>query len=133
MKNIKLIRVIKDYTQVKVQMDTGISQSMLSKYESGDTLPTVDNLMILAKYYNTSLDYLMDLTDEKKPYPRKQNNLFGALQIAALLFKFQFIALLETELVAPLGQQRPQGANPSPGGKVPEGAQRPEAEEECGR
>ena len=68
MKNIKLIRVIKDYTQVKVQMDTGISQSMLSKYESGDTLPTVDNLMILAKYYNTSLDYLMDLTDEKKPY-----------------------------------------------------------------
>ena len=74
MKNIKLIRVIKDYTQVKVQMDTGISQSMLSKYESGDTLPTVDNLMILAKYYNTSLDYLMDLTDENKPYPRKQNN-----------------------------------------------------------
>jgi transcriptional regulator with XRE-family HTH domain len=74
MKNIKLIRVIKDYTQVKVQMDTGISQSMLSKYESGDTLPTVDNLMILAKYYNTSLDYLMDLTDEKKPYPRKQSN-----------------------------------------------------------
>ena len=74
MKNIKLIRVIKDYTQVKVQMDTGISQSMLSKYESGDTLPTVDNLMILPKYYNTSLDYLMDLTDDKKPYPRKQNN-----------------------------------------------------------
>ena len=71
MKNIKLIRVIKDYTQVKVQMDTGISQSMLSKYESGDTLPTVDNLMILAKYYNTSLDYLMDLTDEKNPYPLK--------------------------------------------------------------
>ena len=35
--------------------------------------------------------------------------------------------------VAPLGRQRPQGANPSPGGKVPEGAQRPEAEEECGR
>lgn len=74
MKNIKLIRVTKDYTQVKVQMDTGISQSMLSKYESGDALPTVDNLMILAKYYNTSLDFLMDLTDEKKPYPRKQNN-----------------------------------------------------------
>lgn len=73
MKNIKLIRVIKDFTQVKVQMDTGISQSTLSKYESGDALPTVDNLMILAKYYNTSLDYLMDLTDEVKPYPKKKN------------------------------------------------------------
>ncbi len=73
MKNIKLIRVTKDYTQIKVQMDTGISQSTLSKYESGDALPTVDNLMILAKYYNTSLDYLMDLTDEVKPYPQKKN------------------------------------------------------------
>lgn len=72
MRNIKLIRVTKDYTQLKVQMDTGISQSMLSKYESGDALPTVDNLIILAKYYNTSLDFLMDLTDERKPYPRKK-------------------------------------------------------------
>ncbi|MBQ7957588.1 MAG: helix-turn-helix transcriptional regulator [Clostridia bacterium] len=40
MKNLKLIRVTKDYTQIKVQMDTGISQSTLSKYECGDLLPT---------------------------------------------------------------------------------------------
>ena len=40
MKNIKLIRVIKDYTQLKVQMETGISQSVISKYESGDLIPT---------------------------------------------------------------------------------------------
>lgn len=71
MKNIKLIRVTKDYTQLKVQMDTGISQSTLSKYENGELLPTTDNLVILAKYYKTSLDYLMDLTDERKPYPPK--------------------------------------------------------------
>ena len=72
MKNIKLIRVTKDYTQLKVQMDTGISQSTLSKYESGDMLPTMDNLMVLAKYYGTSLDFLMDLTDDRKPYPPKK-------------------------------------------------------------
>ncbi len=74
MKNIKLIRVINDYTQLKVQMDTGISQSTLSKYESGDTVPTVDNLMILAEYYHTSLDFLMDLTNERKPYPSKKDS-----------------------------------------------------------
>ena len=74
MKNIKLIRVTKDYTQLKVQMDTGISQSTLSKYETGELLPTTDNLIILANYYKTSLDYLMDLTDEKRPYPPKSNN-----------------------------------------------------------
>lgn len=71
MKNIKLIRVINDFTQLKVQMDTGISQSTLSKYETGEAVPTVDNLLILAAYYNTSLDFLMDLTSETQPYPRK--------------------------------------------------------------
>ncbi len=72
MKNIKLIRVTKDYTQLKVQIDTGISQSVLSKYERGDLMPTSENLLILARYYNTSLDFLMDLTDEITPYPRKK-------------------------------------------------------------
>ena len=72
MKNIKLIRVINDYTQIKVQMETGIPQSMISKYETGELMPTTENLIILAKFYNTSLDYLMDLTDEQKPYPEKK-------------------------------------------------------------
>ena len=72
MKNIKLIRVTKDYTQLKVQMDTGISQSTLSKYECGELMPTTENLIILAKYYNTSLDFLVDLTDERAPYPKKK-------------------------------------------------------------
>ena len=72
MKNIKLIRVIKDYTQLKVQMDTGISQSTLSKYERGEMLPTVENLIVLASYYNVSTDYLLDLTDEAAPRTPKK-------------------------------------------------------------
>ena len=35
-------------------------------------MPTIDNLMLLADYYHTSLDFLMDLTDERKPYPKKR-------------------------------------------------------------
>lgn len=73
MKNIKLMRVTNDYTQLKLQIETGISQSMLSKYESGDLIPTTENLMILADFYNTSLDFLMDRTDKKEPYPLKKN------------------------------------------------------------
>lgn len=72
MKNIKLIRVMNDYTQLKVQIETGISQSVLSKYEHGELMPTSENLIILAQFYHTSVDFLLDLTDEKKPYPRKQ-------------------------------------------------------------
>ena len=71
MKNIKKIRLLKEYTQIKVQMQTGINQSMLSKYETGEILPTTENLIILADFYNTSLDYLMDRTDETKKYPAK--------------------------------------------------------------
>ena len=73
MKNIKLIRVINDYTQLKVQMETGIQQSIISKYETGELTPTTDNLLILAAFYHTSIDYLLDLTDEQKPYPKRKN------------------------------------------------------------
>ena len=71
MKNIKKIRVLNEYTQLKVQMETGISQSILSKYERGEIMPTTENLMILADFYQTSLDYLMDKTNETKPYTPK--------------------------------------------------------------
>lgn len=71
MKNIKLIRVMKDYTQIKVFVDTGISQSTLSKYENGDAIPTAENLLTLAEYYGTSVDFLLDRTDVKEPYPPK--------------------------------------------------------------
>ncbi|MBE7023891.1 MAG: helix-turn-helix transcriptional regulator [Ruminococcaceae bacterium] len=74
MKNIKLIRVTKDYTQLRVQMETGISQSILSKYENGELMPTSENLIILAKFYNTSVDFLLDLTDNQIPYPQKMSS-----------------------------------------------------------
>ena len=70
MKNIKLLRVTNEFTQLKVQMETGIDQSILSKYERGEYMPTTENLLILAKFYNTSLDYLMDLTTVKEPYSK---------------------------------------------------------------
>ena len=41
------------------------------KYEKGDRVPTVENLLILAEFFHTSLDYLMDRTDMPKPYPPK--------------------------------------------------------------
>ena len=66
MKNLKFIRVSRDITQLKVQMDTGISQSTISKYETGESVPTVENLMLLADYYKVSLDYLMDRTKDPK-------------------------------------------------------------------
>ena len=71
MKNLRLIRKRKRITQINLQIKTGIDQSTLSKYELGIKIPTCDNLIILAEFFNTSLDFLMDLTDVEEPYPRK--------------------------------------------------------------
>ena len=72
MENLKKLRQKHQLTQISLQMKTGINQSILSKYENDERLPTCENLMILAKFYRTSLDYIMDLTDEPKPYPPKK-------------------------------------------------------------
>lgn len=72
MKNIKRIRLKHNLTQIYLQMQTGIEQSLLSKYETGERIPTTENLMILADFYHTSLDFLMDRTDEVQPYPEKR-------------------------------------------------------------
>ena len=71
MENIKKIRLENELTQLNLQMKTGIDQALLSKYENDERIPTTENLIILADYYKTSLDYLMDRTSERKPYPSK--------------------------------------------------------------
>ncbi len=75
--NLKLARLRKGYTQVYVQMQTGIEQSLISKYESGERVPPTETLMILADFYGTSMDYLMGRTDEDRPYPEPgRENIF---------------------------------------------------------
>ncbi|MCD8344317.1 MAG: helix-turn-helix domain-containing protein [Oscillospiraceae bacterium] len=46
------------------------TQVSYSHYELGKRDITTDVLIKLASFYNTSTDYLLGLTDEKKPYPR---------------------------------------------------------------
>ena len=48
----------------------GLSQSGYSKYEIGESDIPTDILIQLARLYNTSIDYLLGLTNETKPYPR---------------------------------------------------------------
>lgn len=69
MLNLLRLRQKKHMTQVALHIATGIDQSLLSKYERGERLPSVSDLMILADYFHTSLDYLMDRTDQAAPYP----------------------------------------------------------------
>lgn len=53
----------KGLTQIGLQMQTGIDQALLSKYETDEKLPTTDNLIVLADFFNTNIDYILDRTD----------------------------------------------------------------------
>ena len=61
--NLRTLRKERRMTQIAVQMATGIDQALLSKYETGDRVPTTENLMILAEFYRVSIDYLLCRTD----------------------------------------------------------------------
>lgn len=67
---LRQLRKEKGFTQVKIQMLTGIDQSDYSKIESGKRYLTFEQCRKLAIALDTSMDYLSGLTDEKKPYPR---------------------------------------------------------------
>ena len=72
MSRLKDLRKEKGYTQIKIQMLTGIDQSDYSKIESGKRYYTFEQCRKLAVALETSMDYLAGLTDEKKPYPKKK-------------------------------------------------------------
>ena len=74
MNRIRQLRKEKGFTQIKIQMMTGIDQSDYSKIESGKRYFTFEQCRKLAIALDTSMDYLAGLTDEKKPYPRPQEN-----------------------------------------------------------
>ena len=61
--NLKKLRKSKNKTQLQVQMDTGIEQALLSKYENGLRIPPTETLIVLADYYGVSMDYIMKRTD----------------------------------------------------------------------
>ena len=70
---LKMLRKKRGYTQIKIQMLTGIDQSDYSKIENGVRYPTVEQAKRLAITLNTSTDYIFGLTDVAKPYPRKKD------------------------------------------------------------
>lgn len=61
--NLKVLRIQKNKTQLQVQIDTGIEQALLSKYENGLRVPPTETLIVLADYYGVSMDYIMKRTN----------------------------------------------------------------------
>lgn len=62
---IRDLREDHDLTQAKVAQLLGCSQQTYSRYESGEITIDIHSLIKLAQFYNTSIDYLVGLTDNK--------------------------------------------------------------------
>lgn len=69
---IRDLREDADLSQQAVADELGCSQQVYSSYELGQRdIPTA-TLIRLAEFHKTSTDYLLGLTDEKGPYPKKK-------------------------------------------------------------
>lgn len=68
---LRELREDSDRTQKEVAEYLFIQQNTYSQYENGQRQIPIAFLTRLASLYETSVDYLLELTDERKPYPRK--------------------------------------------------------------
>ena len=68
--NLRALREDKDLSQKDIADYLNVHQTTYSDYERGNLNIPVNALIRLAAYFQTSVDYLLGITDERKPYPR---------------------------------------------------------------
>ena len=68
-RNIRALREDRDIKQREIAEILGVSQNTYSQYENGVIAFTDQVLLKLADYYGVSVDYLMDRTQVREPYP----------------------------------------------------------------
>lgn len=66
---IKDLREDHDLTQNELAAFLHIRQNTYSQYENGQRQLPLGTLIALARFYGTSTDYILGLTEERKPYP----------------------------------------------------------------
>ena len=60
---LRELRKSRGYTQIALQMQTGVEQALLSKFENEERTPPTDTLVKLAEFYNVSIDSILCRTD----------------------------------------------------------------------
>lgn len=71
-RRIRDLREDSDLTQKQMGEILNCSQRIYSNYECGDVDIPTQILIKLAEFHKTSVDYLLGLTDEKRPYPNNK-------------------------------------------------------------
>ena len=68
---IRALREDNDMTQAKVAQLLQVGLKTYSDYELGKTRIPVDSLIVLARLYNVSMDYICGISDIRRPFPKQ--------------------------------------------------------------
>ena len=60
---LKLLRKQRGISQLKLAMDLNTNQNSISRYENGEREADYRTLILFADYFNVSIDYLLERTD----------------------------------------------------------------------
>ena len=63
---LKEVRKKKGISQLKMAMDLNTNQNTISRYETGEREPGIKELIKIADYFDVSIDYLLERTDNPK-------------------------------------------------------------------
>ena len=75
LEHLRALREDRDLKQKDLAEFLNVHQSTYSDYELENISIPVETLRKLAIFYNTSIDYILDMTDIQKPYPRKEKRI----------------------------------------------------------
>ncbi len=67
MKRIRILREEKHMSQQRLALELNVSQEMISRYELDKSIPNIDMIIKIAKYFRVSTDYLLEFSDDKVP------------------------------------------------------------------
>ena len=65
---LKELRKARNLTQLRLAIDLNTNQNTISRYESGEREPSINELVKIADYFHVSIDYLVGRTENPNMY-----------------------------------------------------------------
>ncbi len=85
MERLKTLRKKRKVTQIRLSIAAEVSQETISAYESGKASPSIETLIKIADFLNTSTDYLLGRIKEDKPLSQIANDIVDE-QLTTLIY-----------------------------------------------
>lgn len=107
---LKELRKQKKISQAKLADDLHVTQATVSRWETGEMLPTIDILNELSRYFSVSLDYLLGNDEKSKTDIPEDDGLTPKMKMALEIMRglpddLQAVALSQLQSLANLADK----------------------------